>query len=256
MVKLSIVRYINSMPFLKGLEKFFSTDELIIQKDIPSECARKLINKDVQIGLVPVAAIPQIENATIISDYCIGSDGPVGSVLLLSNSDKHQIKKIYLDNESRTSNQLMKIIARKFWKIDVDYFNGEEENLKEPEPNAAYIIIGDRAYRHVNYFEYVFDLSEEWKKATALPFVFACWVANTDVQKDLIIKLNKAFEYGIAHIDELLENMDENLDKNTTIKQYLTEFIDYDLTDEKKKALMLFNKYSQELNAIEKQLSN
>ena len=256
MVKLSIVRYINSIPFLKGLEKFFSSDELIILKDIPSECARKLINKDVQIGLVPVAAIGQIENATIISDYCIGADGPVGSVLLLSNSDKHQINRIYLDNESRTSNLLMRIIAENFWKIKVTYFNGEEENLKDPEPNSAYIIIGDRAYRYKNRFKYVFDLSEEWKKETALPFVFACWVSNTTLPVELLTKLKNAFDYGIKHKDELLENIDEKLEENTTVKKYLNEFIDYEFTEEKKKALNLFNKYSQEFTAKESQLTS
>lgn len=255
MLKLSIVQYINSMPFLKGLEKHFTSDELIIQKDIPSECARKLINKDVQIGLVPVAAIPNIENANIISDYCISSDGPVGSVLLLSNVDKHQIDKIYLDNESRTSNMLAKIIAEKFWNIKAMYINGADENLKNPDPTAAYVIIGDRSYLYKNRFNYIFDLSEEWKKETSLPFVFACWVANVSIPVEMLTKLNNAFDYGIKHMDELLENMDDMIDENTTVKQYLSECIEFQLSDEKKQALQLFDKYSQELIAKAEQFT-
>ena len=247
MLKLSIVRYTNSLPFLKGLETYFSEDELVIQKEMPSECARKLINNDVQIGLVPVAVIPKIPNANIISDYCIGADGPVGSVLLLSNVDKTDIKTIYLDNESRTSNMLAKIIAEKFWKIKVDYFNGEEEFLKEPEPNSAYVIIGDRAYHYKNQFRYITDLSYEWKNNTGYPFVFACWVANKKLSDELILKLNKAFKHGIDHMDELVGNMNEKLDDETTVKFYLTHLIDYNFSKEKQLALKLFSEYSKEL---------
>lgn len=248
-MKLSIVNYINSSPFLKGLEKYFSAEELKIEKDIPSVCARKLINKEVQIGLVPVAEIANIPNAKIISDYCIGSNGNVGSVLLLSNYDKYDIKKIYLDNESRTSNMLAKIITTKFWRKNVSYHNGEEEFLKEPEKNAAYVIIGDKAFNYKSQFKYVFDLSNEWKKETNLPFVFACWVSNLMLPYEIHNKLNKSFKYGIENINSVINNLNEKLDDETTVKTYLTELIDYEFTDEKHKALSLFNSYAKEVSA-------
>ncbi|MBT8196845.1 MAG: menaquinone biosynthesis protein [Bacteroidia bacterium] len=247
-MKLSIVNYINSLPFLKGLEKFFSSDELKIEKDIPSVCAKKLINNEVQVGLVPVAEIGNIPNAKIISEYCIGSDGNVGSVLLLSNYDKYDIKKIYLDNESRTSNMLAKIIATKFWRKNVAFLNGEEEFLKEPEKNAAYVIIGDKAFKYKNQFKHVFDLSNEWKKETNLPFVFACWVSNLMLPYEMHSKLNRAFKYGIENIDTEIENLSEKLDDDTTVKTYLHELIDYNFNEDKRKALEQFNALAKELS--------
>ena len=72
-------------------------EKVELSRDIPSECARKLIAGEVDLGLVPVAVIPEVNNAQIISDYCIGAEGKVHSVLLLSETPLEEIEKVYLD---------------------------------------------------------------------------------------------------------------------------------------------------------------
>ena len=80
MYKISVVSYLNSKVFIKGLELSKSDFDFVL--DIPSECARKLRENKVDIGLVPIATIPEIPNANIISDFCISADGAVHSVFL------------------------------------------------------------------------------------------------------------------------------------------------------------------------------
>ena len=93
-VKISAVSYANTYPFLYGIHKKLDSKYFELSLDVPSECARKLINNEVDLGLIPVATIPLVDNSKIISDYCIGANGAVKTVLLMS---KLPIENIYLE---------------------------------------------------------------------------------------------------------------------------------------------------------------
>ncbi|MFM7015637.1 MAG: menaquinone biosynthetic enzyme MqnA/MqnD family protein [Bacteroidota bacterium] len=235
---LSVVSYINSIPFVVGLEKS-QHPSLKISKDIPSECATKLIEGKVDIGLIPVAMISKVPNARIISDYCISGNGKVASVLLVSNSPIENIEIIYQDNQSRTSVALAKILMRDYWKKEIDW-RGETTNFLNPTSNEGIVIIGDRALKHYHTFKYCYDLSEHWKLHTGYPFVFACWVANKEIPEKMITVLNESFQYGISQIENFCDSVETNSD--ITGREYLTNFIQYHLTDDAKKGMELFLK--------------
>src|ERR1035437_4863913 len=96
-ITVSVVSYLNSVPFVNGLKSSPIADEIDLQLDIPSVCAEKLLSGRVDIGLAPVAIIPQMSEYHIISDYCIGCDGGVRSVTLCSNVPLPEITAIALD---------------------------------------------------------------------------------------------------------------------------------------------------------------
>ncbi|MEP7264588.1 MAG: MqnA/MqnD/SBP family protein, partial [Bacteroidota bacterium] len=81
-VKVSVVSYLNSKPFAFGIENSTLRNQMEVTYDNPAKCAQRLIDGDADVGLVPVAVIPFIKNAEIISDYCIAAEGKVESVLL------------------------------------------------------------------------------------------------------------------------------------------------------------------------------
>ena len=58
-------------------------EEIVLTTDYPSRIAQKLLDDEIDIGLVPVAIIPRMKEAHIATDFCIGSNGPVASVCLL-----------------------------------------------------------------------------------------------------------------------------------------------------------------------------
>ena len=80
--------------------------------DIPSVCANKLIENQVDIGLVPVAALLHIKDYHIISNYCIGANGAVDSVFIFSNKPILEIETLQLDAQSNTSNLLSKVLLK------------------------------------------------------------------------------------------------------------------------------------------------
>ena len=94
-IKISAVSYSNTLPFLKGLELSGLVDQIDLSLDFPSECAQKLITNEVDLGLVPVAVIPQLKIHHIVSDFCIGADGAVDTVLLLSDVPIEEVNAVF-----------------------------------------------------------------------------------------------------------------------------------------------------------------
>ena len=102
-VKISVVSYLNSKPFIYGLKHSELINNVELSLDIPSDCARKLLNGEVDLGLIPIAVIPKLKEHYIISDYCIGAEGKVTSVMMYSEVPLQEISTILLDYQSRTS---------------------------------------------------------------------------------------------------------------------------------------------------------
>lgn len=239
-LRLSVVSYLNSKPFIYGLERSALRSSIDLSLDYPAECARKLIQGDADIGLVPVAVLPDIPNYRIISDYCIGANGAVHSVLLLSEVPLENIRSILLDYQSRTSVQLTKILAREHWKIDPEWETAPEGYERFIRDTRAGVVIGDRALMLRKDFPYVYDLSLAWKEMTGLPFVFACWVANRPVDEKIIAQLNESFSVGLSNIPEVLKAYPAAGLSTYEAEHYLRDCIAYDLDAEKKEALGRF----------------
>jgi chorismate dehydratase len=240
MLKISAVSYLNTIPFIHGLKQSELIKTIDLQLDYPSICADKLINGTVDLALVPVAVIPKLKKAYIISDYCIGANGAVDTVCLYSDVPIEEIESIALDYQSRTSVALLKILLKEYWQLNPELKKanvGFEENIKG---NHAALVIGDRAFALNTKHAYIYDLSAIWKKMTGLPFVFAAWVANTKLPQDFIISFNKALEKGLSNIDKALALEGDSYPNCKNPEDYLNNKISYNLDVEKQKGMELF----------------
>ena len=238
--KVSIVSYLNTIPFLYGIKETGMINKIQLEYDYPSKCAEKLINNNVDLALVPVVVIPKIKNSFIISDYCIGAEGPVESVCLFSNEPIHKIKCIHLDYQSRTSIELLKLLCRSYWKVNPQFLNLEFNNELSLFDYESILIIGDRAFDAKYRFKYSYDLSKVWSDYTALPFVFACWVANNKLSKDFINEFNKSLCLGVSNIRKSLCLIPEVKNKEIDTWHYLNNCISYSLDAKKKLGMNSF----------------
>ena len=213
--------------------------DFTISRDVPSVCANKLINGEVDLGLIPVAMIPQVPKATIISDYCIGSIGKVNTVLLMSKVPLESIKKVYLDTESRTSVNLVKVLARKYWLTNWEYDNLPIDYATNKNIESM-VLIGDKTQESLN-FPYKYDLSEAWYNMTGKAFVFAAWVANKKLPQEFINRFNEALKQGLDRIPESIKKYNNGIKYN--LEEYLSKYISYPFDNDKKEALKLFLSY-------------
>ena len=241
-IKISVVSYLNSKPFIYGLQHSTIIDAIDIQLDIPSVCAQKLIKEEVDIGLIPVAVLPELKEYYIITDYCIGAKGKVASVMLYSCVPVNEINQIVLDYQSRTSVTLIKVLAVNFWKINPEWKNAEIGYEDKIEGTTAGVIIGDRTFGLEDQYTYSYDLAEEWQKFTGLPFVFACWVANKKISEAFIRAFNTALKSGLDNRSVLINELAKD-NYRTDVVNYLYNSIKYDYGTAQKKALELFLSY-------------
>lgn len=245
-IKISAVSYTNTLPFIYGIENSDIINHIELSKDIPSVCAQKLLDNKVDLGLIPVAVIPKLNHSEIISDYCIGASGPVHSVILASYKPLNEIDTIYLDYHSRSSVMLTRILAKEFWKINVkwtDTSEGFENRIKE---NEAAVIIGDKALVVEKKFPFVYDLAEEWIKNTKLPFVFAAWVSNKNLESTFKTEFNAALRNGLDHIDDVIKTYDFSVISNhISPKIYLEKYIDFQLDEKKINGMNLFLEFAK-----------
>lgn len=230
-IRLSAVSYTNTLPFLHGLRQ---SDDLLEQVDltldIPSVCARKMVSGEADLGIVPVAALPEIADCRIVTDFCLGADGPVDSVFIFSNKPVEDIRTLRLDSHSRTSNALARVLLRFYWELDVQ--------IVESDDADAFVQIGDRTFGKKQQTPYYYDLAEHWKAFQGLPFVFAVWVANKPLPDPFVEAFNEALARGVEQRKEVAEGIDKRSDFDFV--HYLTTNIDYRLDERKRQAIDVF----------------
>jgi len=236
-IKVAAVSYLNTKPLLYGLERSELMNEMELLLDYPSRLAEQLKHNEIDLALLPVAAIPGIEGARIVSDYGIASDGNVASVAIFSQVPMDGIETVYLDYQSRSSVRLAQLLLERYWGKDVQYQAAPENYIEYINGSTAGVIIGDRALKQFTNFEYVYDLATAWKEFTGLDFVFAAWVANKELPRDFLQAFNVANATGLAHIDEVIAG---NPFPYYDLKTYYTENIRYRLDEAKIKGMNKF----------------
>lgn len=221
-------------------------DEIELIEDYPSKIAQMLIDDELDIGLIPVAATLRLNEWHIDSDYCIGSNGAVASVCIFSEVPIEEIKSVYLDYQSKTSVNLAKVLLKEYWKKEVGFIDATGEDFRDQiSGTTAGVVIGDRALKQREKSKYIYDLGEAWNDYTGLPFVFAAWIANKKLPETFIVAFNEANGLGLEKIEEVIK---ENEFSHFDLRKYYTSCIKYRFDDEKRKGLELFLKKLKNLN--------
>ena len=244
-IRISAVSYTNTKPFLYGINHTDIINQIDLSLDMPSDCAQKLIDNQVDIGLIPVAATLSLPEWHLVSDYCIGAVGAVNSVFIFSNCPIEQVKTLQLDPQSRSSNNLAKVLLKNYWQLKPELITDAADYSLSENEYTAFVQIGDRTFGKAESYPYVYDLAAEWTNFTGLPFTFAAWIANKPIPQDFLNDFNKSLQFGLDHREELFKEMEMRDDFD--LKDYLMHKIDYPLTGDKKKALYLFLDYIKKL---------
>ncbi|GAA0886836.1 menaquinone biosynthetic enzyme MqnA/MqnD family protein [Sphingobacterium siyangense] len=239
-IRVSAVSYTNTYPFLNGIRKSKVMEQIDLSVDYPSACAQKVIDDQADIGIIPTAALLSLPEYYINTDFCIGTEGAVDSVFIFANKPIDEVKTLRLDKQSRTSNGLARVLIKNYWKKDVELITDESI---EPD---AYVLIGDRTFGKKNAVPYVYDLGEEWFNFTGLPFAFALWVSNKKLPDSFVEQFNEALAYGVEHATDVIAGLPEFEDFDYT--KYLTQHLNFHLTDKKREAVQLYLRYLKELD--------
>jgi predicted solute-binding protein len=251
-LKVSVVQYLNSVPLVWGMLRGAQQGLHNLEFATPAGCADAVRQKKADIGIIPSIEYHRMERLEILSGISIASKTEVKSVRLLSKVPIEKVQNVSVDNASRTSAALLRLLMRKFysrWINVVPAYPRPEEMLKRAD---AALVIGDVALTFNGQGMEVYDLAAEWRKFTGLPFVFAVWAGPEEAR---LGRYRKDFEdsraHGLAHLEEIAAEYAVKLNMAPeAVKAYLTENIDYSLDEENRKGLRLFSKLAREVGII------
>lgn len=238
-IKLVAVNYLNTKPFLAGLRASSLVKKLDIIEANPSECAELMNSGKADISLIPVASIPNIPSLKIISNYCIGANGAVGSVCLYSACPIAEIETVLLDYQSRTSVALCQLLLKDYWKKEVEFKATSAGYIDEIKGKVAGLVIGDRTFGLNNKMPYCYDLSAAWMDHKGLPFVFANWVCGVALSNEFLAEFDLALSRGMDQMKALAMELQAQFPAQD-VYEYFTKKIDYRLDEPKRIALDTF----------------
>ena len=237
-IKVGIVNYLNTAPLIFGLKNSPVIDQIELIPDYPANLAKDLLDGTIDIGLVPVAVIPQLSQWWLMSDYCIGCEGPVASVCIFSDVPIEKTERVLLDYQSGTSVELAKLLIKDYWKLDPQLINASEDFQQHIHGTTAGLVIGDRSFAQKKVSKFAYDLGEAWKSYTGLPFVFAAWISNKPLDSEFIRLFNEANAFGVNNIPKVIASL--NFNNSVDLEEYFRKYISYNLDEDKRKALRKF----------------
>ena len=177
-IRVGAVKYLNTKPLICDLERLAPARGAGARRAQPSgrparrRRARRRPDSRDRVFPRP-AATPSCRTSSI------ASRGPVLSVTLFSRVPWAEIRRVALDEGSRTSAALTQILLRKRYGVHPEIVPLPMDRAAEDVDADAVLLIGDRAMRAcLPGFRYAFDLGQEWFDWTGLPFVYAVWAVR------------------------------------------------------------------------------
>jgi chorismate dehydratase len=250
--RVSVVQYLNTTPLVWGMLKGEQQGKYDLEFTTPAGCSDAIHQRRADVGIVPSIEYQRMDKGQIIAGISIASKSQVKSVLLLCNKPIEKVQSVAVDNSSRTSAALVRILLRKFYSRFVTITPAAPKPETMLKRADAALVIGDPALTFGGKVAAVYDLAAEWKKFTGLPFVFAVWAGHDDVN---LTRFRKDFEqsrdHGMAHVDEIAGEYAPRLKMTPeAVKAYLTENIDYSLDEDNRKGLREFFRLARETGII------
>jgi chorismate dehydratase len=247
-VRIGAVAYLNSKPLIYDLEKLAPQAELVL--DLPSRLSTLLDQGALDVALIPVIEYFRNGSYRIVPDIAIASAGPVLSVTLFSRVPWTQIRRVALDEGSRTSAALTQVLLQKRHGVALEVVPLPMDAVSENVDADALLLIGDRAMRAcLPGFAHAFDLGQEWHDWTELPFVYAVWAVREGADLGAVeAALHEAKRRGCASSGRIASQEAPRLGLDAGFcRRYLSNIIRYDLWPRELAGLRRFYELACEL---------
>ncbi|MGE3808692.1 MAG: menaquinone biosynthetic enzyme MqnA/MqnD family protein [Gemmataceae bacterium] len=251
-IRIGAVNYLNTKPLICDLETLAPAAELVLE--VPSKLADQLAAGELDVALIPVIEYFRAGNYRVVPEISIASRGPILSVTLFSKVPWHEIKRVALDEGSRTSAALTQVLLRKKYGVVPEVVSLPMEANAENVDTDAVLLIGDRAMQAcLPGFAQAYDLGREWHDWTGLPFVFAFWAVRPGIDLGPVADaLLEAKQRGLKQCGQIAQREAAALSLDAGFcRRYLQNIIDFDLGPSELAGLRRYYEYASELGLVD-----
>jgi len=230
----------------------------------PSECARRLLAGEADLGLIPIAALtPALR---IVPGCTIASPDRVRSILLLAKVPLDRIRSVAADTASRSSVAYTELILKEFHANSPRFVPAPADPVAMLREHDGALLIGDPALLALEARAQIerqtgplawHDIAHLWHTHTGLPWVAAVWAVRADLKlsqrerEQLFLDLNASRKRGLENIETLVADWTPRIAiPPTTIRTYLTENIHYLLDAPVRQAIGEFRSLAARHNVL------
>jgi chorismate dehydratase len=250
--RIGCVKYLNARPLIRGWLD-------AVDFDHPSALCRKLATGKLDVALVSSIEYLRRPDYRIIDSIAISADGPSYSVIVAHSGELRRMREIRTDPASETSVALLRCLliecglkariveggAKGSAPATTAASNRGYNGLAGTRPSIAHMLIGDQAirFRQQHPKSRIWDLAEEWKNVTDLPFVFALWLARPEVANAAEIgdRLRALRNENLRRINELVTEQSEF--DSDFCSRYFRENLRFSFGDREKAGLREFHRF-------------
>lgn len=253
-LRVGIVNYLNSRPlawtFLRGQVGHDLSPRFLP----PAQVADSLAAGDLEVGLIPSIEVQRIPGLKVLPGLCVAATREARSVLLLSRRPIRQVKRLALDENSRTSAALVRILLHENFGIDPQCITAAprlEDMMAEAD---AALIIGDPALSVDRRGLHVLDLAAAWYRLTGRPFVFAVWAVREGVDLGPWQEVfHRSLEQATTEMELLVHEASRELGLSVeAIREYLTQCLSFELGQAEREGLAEFYRRAHVLGLIDR----
>jgi chorismate dehydratase len=235
-VRVGCVKYLNARPLIRGWRGK-------VEFDHPSDLCQQLAKGQLDVALVSSFEFLRNPIYRIVDDVSISSDGPVYSVVVAYRGAFSDIEEIELDPASKTAVNLLRCLLAELG-LTPRLSGGTSEGAGLPR---ARLIIGDQAIsfrqNHAGEFQF-WDLGEQWKKLTGLPFVYALWLIRPDVPdaRSIAQRLRGLRDENLVDIQVIVSDAADKKQEITQefLDRYYNEHLRFGFGSREKQGLQTF----------------
>jgi chorismate dehydratase len=269
-LRVSVVEFLNTAPLVWGFTDGPLEGRYDLSFAVPSRCADDLRAGRVDIGVIPAIEYQRIDGLEILPGMAVAARNEVRSILVVARKPIDRVRRFALDQNSRSSIALVRLLCRGLWGIEPEFVEAEPDPAAMLADADAALLIGDPALRvrlkvdalaskvpgeggccggsddeqpvpGVNTL-FVYDVAQQWHEMTGRSCVLAVWAARRGVvTREVLADFETSKAYGLAHIPDIAEGAALKLDlPPRALESYLRENIDYSLDDENLAGLDLF----------------
>jgi chorismate dehydratase len=234
---------LNSAPLIWSFIHGSSKRTVTLVDPVPARCAELLRQGQVEGALIPVIEYQRIPDISLIPDVCVGSKGNVRSVVLVTRAaDLRDVRSVALDESSRTSAALMKIIFLEFLRVEPKWVTSAPNVELMLKDNDAALVIGDPAMTFARNGLRILDMASLWREYTGLGFVFAVWaVSDREASRVAGIDFAAARDEGLEQIEEILSHYEREIPlSRRELREYLTEDITFHIDQPMQEGMKLY----------------
>jgi chorismate dehydratase len=247
-MRIAAIRFINALPLIFGLEK---NPAHFLILDTPSNCYKRLVNREVDLALIPVFGT-QTSEVFGFSELGIAAEKSTESVFLFSRKSLEKIRNVAMDPASLTSTTLLKIILQKKYQNTPTYVPNTFPSVSEAlQHSDAVLSIGDTALLSKRPEYLAFDLAEEWYSLTGLPFIFAVWASLRKLDKNERFELLESYEKAELNWNKIYQRAGRALPLDVGfLKRYYNYDLHYRLTKLDHEGFKRYIEFAFELGII------